>query len=308
MPRVLSFVALALLCAAAVIGCGKKDDPEGGGGGSDGQPVLLSRTADDKREAGKRLQQIGVALHNYHDATMTFPAGVVREKGQLGLSWRVALLPYLEEGKLFNEFKLNEPWDSEHNKRLVARMPKCYESPGVVLSQGKTYLRSFAGPMAFIPGPWPLPKGAKGPPPSPWASQTPGSLARGRRMTEISDGTSNTLMVVEAAEPVEWTRPGDLPFEDLPGLGTAAPKSPLPKLGGPSAGGFFALFCDGAVRFIPDTLDETTLRGLITTSGGEVVSLDPPRDSGKVSDPREEDAKPASAVKTETKKAYGPPK
>jgi hypothetical protein len=315
MPPVYSIAALALLCTAIVVGCGKKDDSSGGGGGGspDGNPLLRPRTADDKKQAAERLRKIGVAMFNFESTNGHFPAGVVAQKGQLGLSWRVAILPYLEEGKdasLYKEFKLDEPWDSEHNKKLLTKMPAVFESPGMVISHGKTYLRSFVGQFAFIQGGPPDPKGR----PStfnPWANQPPGSVARGRRITDIMDGTSNTLMVVEAAEPVEWTKPEELPFNDQPGAPQSAPLPPLPKIGGLFDGGFHGLMCDGSVRFFSDKLDEKTLRALISPNGGEVVAIDPiPYPGASRPDKTSDDAEagPATKAPSATGKAKMPVK
>jgi hypothetical protein len=281
MSRVSPLCVLTLLCASIVVGCGKKDESESGGGGgapSDGQPMLRSRTAEDKREAVAKLRQIGLALHNSHDTYGSCPAGIVGPKGQLGLSWRVAILPFLEEEALYKQFKLDEPWDSEHNKKLLDKMPKVFEAPGTVLARGKTFLRSFSGPQGFIPGPPIAPVGPKGtsvpkvPGFTPWANQPPGSTARGRVLHGVTDGTSNTLMVVEAAEPVEWTKPEDLAFSDMGGSG---PTGPLSKLGGLFDGGFHGLMCDGEVRFYSATLSEKKLRALISVAGGEVIPFEP---------------------------------
>ena len=275
MSRVFSLCALTVL-GAILVGCGKKDDSESSGGsssgsgsGGDGQVLLRARTDDDKREAVAKLRRIGLALHSAHDAYQTFPAGVVGPKGQLGLSWRVALLPYLDELALYKELKLDEPWDSEHNKKLLTKMPKVFEAPGTIVGNGKTYLRSFSGPQGFLSGPPAAPKGA--PTFSPWAGQPPGSYGRGRQIVSIADGTSNTLMVAEAAEPVEWTKPEDLPFSDQPG----GPSGLLPKLGGLFEGGFHGLMCDGEVRFYSAALNEGKLRALITVAGGEMIHFEP---------------------------------
>jgi hypothetical protein len=231
--------------------------------------LLRSRSDDDKREAVAKLRQIGVALYTVHDLGGRFPVGILGQNGQLGLSWRVSLLPYLGEEALYKQFKRNEPWDSEHNKALVAKMPKVFEAPGTIVGNGKTFLRSFSGPRAFLPAP---PVGPKGAPSNPWAYQPPGTHVTGLRVTGIPDGTSNTLMVVEATEPVEWTKPEDLTFTDR---GPGAPEGPLPKLGGLFTGGFHGLMCDGEVRFYSANLSEKKLRALITVSGGEVLSLEP---------------------------------
>ena len=261
MLRTYKLSALVLFAGVLALGCGKKDTDRGGPSGG--------RTPEEKREAVAQLRQIGVAMHIFQDQTGHFPAGVVGPKAQLGLSWRVAILPQIEQESLYREFKLDEPWDSEHNKKFIPRMPKLYESPGAVAPAGKTYLRSFVGPSAFIPGPQ---MGPKGPLSDPWINQTPGSLARGRRITDFSDGTSNTILVVEAADAVEWTKPDDLPFPDVPGA--PASSAPLPKLGQAADRGFHALLGDGSVRFVSDTIKEKTLRALITLNGGEVIRDD----------------------------------
>ena len=297
MSRVLPLCTLVLLCASVTVGCGKKDDPEpegggssGGGSRSSGQPVLGAMNADAKKQAANRLKQIGLALHNYEGSNGYFPAGIVGPKGQLGLSWRVAILPYVEEGKLYQEFKLDEPWDSEHNKKLIPRMPKIYEPPNVILANGKTFLRSFSGPQAVIPG---APDGPKGSTFSRWANQPAGTPARGRGLIEFSDGTSNTLMVVEAFEPVEWTKPEDLAFLDAPRFGASGPPpGPLPRLGGLFDGGFHALYGDGSVRFISDRMNEQNLRALITVNGGEVVNWDGDETAAPARPPRFESRPP----------------
>ena len=299
MTRVLPPCALAALCASIALGCAKKDAPEPGGGeapaagGGDGRPVLGVRTEGDKQEAAHRLRQVGLALHNYEASHGTFPAGVVGPKGQLGLSWRVAILPYFEGPDLhglYKEFKLAEPWDSEHNKKLVGKMPKVYEPPGAILAFGKTYLRSFAGPSAFIPG---APAGPKGAPVfNPWANQPPGSPARGRNIAGITDGTSNTLMVFEVA----WTglerSPGSLRAwprgcnwtSDDNGSKNVANAMRTVKyngggnyndvsMGSNHTGGCNVGLGDGSVRYLRESIDlNRVLLPLASRAGGEIVS------------------------------------
>ncbi len=105
--------------------------------------------------AKNQLRNLFFALSSFELTHKHYPAGIVGPDGNLGLSWRVAILPYMDDeaAKLYKEFKLAEAWDSPHNKKLLTRMPKLFATPGTAAAQGKTYLRTFAGPKAFIPLP-----------------------------------------------------------------------------------------------------------------------------------------------------------
>jgi hypothetical protein len=200
--------------------------------------------------AENNLKQIGLAIHNYHDANIHCPGNSYDKDGKPLLSWRVHLLPYIEQDALYRQFKLDEPWDSPKNKPLSETILKVYQVPGRPAGQpAETYFRSFIGPKNVKAEyrPWLLEGESKGP-----------------QLTQIFDGTSNTVMVVEAAESVPWSKPDDLPYDGV---------QALPKLGGPN-GTFSALFGDGHARtFRRASLDDTTLRGMITTSGGEVLNF-----------------------------------
>jgi hypothetical protein len=204
------------------------------------EAVTRVRKAAARNQGANNLKQIGLALHNYHDSLGTFPPQAVFDRdGKPTLSWRVLLLPYLDENELYKEFKLNEPWDSPHNKKLLEKMPKVYTDPQRKTDKPHTTpYQGFVGAGAFFEG------------------------KNGIKITDIIDGTSNTFMIVEAEGTVPWTKPEDLPFK----AGT-----PLPKLGG-SAEGFYALFADGSVRFFNKKISEKTLRAYITRNGGEVIS------------------------------------
>lgn len=271
--RARNVFAAALVAGLAALGCGKKDPDPPAVGGPPGAPVPPVPAAApnpdaDKEETVRRLKQIGLAFHNFESATLSFPAGVVGPNGNLGLSWRVALLPYLEQGALYKEFKLNEPWDGEHNKKLVAKMPRAFAHPARPAGEGKTHFRALAGHDAFLPlpAPWvPEPNFA-----ALWRA-APGFPALGRPMSAFSDGTSSTLMVAEAADPVEWTKPDELVYQDeVPKTGGLRP-GPVPKFGGAFADGFHALMCDGRVHFFPTDLKPDVIRALVTVNRGEVI-------------------------------------
>jgi Protein of unknown function (DUF1559) len=137
---------------------------------------------------------------------------------------------------------LNEPWNSPHNMTLLTKMPKVFAHPNAApgTSPSSTYYRVFTGPA------------------------TPFRDNQGMRIAEITDGLSNTIGIVEAADPVPWTKPDDLPYN---------PQGPLPRLGGRFPGGFHVAMFDCTVKFLPSILPEQTLRAMITPNGGEVVPL-----------------------------------
>jgi prepilin-type processing-associated H-X9-DG protein len=218
--------------------------------------VSASRSAARRTQSVNNMKQIGLAMHNYHDVNNHFPPVAIRDKsGKPGLSWRVEILPFIEQSGLFNEFKRDEPWDSPHNKALIERMPLVYAVPGASAEPGKTFYRVFSGPGTMF---------------------DPASKL-GVRLQDVTDGTSNTLAVVEAREAVPWTKPDvELPFEGAnnPPTMLESTRKLQPMLGGHFPGGFNALFTDGSVRFIKDSINLLTLRALITRNGGEVVSSD----------------------------------
>jgi hypothetical protein len=199
-------------------------------------------------EAMARLKKIGVAIHNYSGSYGCWPAS------RPGLSWRVELLPMLGEKKLYDSFKLDEPWDGPTNKPLIAKMPQVFASPKNPAPVGQTYLRAFVGSSAVMPVVGTL----KGKPPH--------QSVYGRQIFEIKDGTMNTLCVAEASEPVIWTKPDDL---QLPEAGQNAK---MPKLGGPFPGGFYGLMLDASVHWFPDTLSANDLRALVTINGNDMPS------------------------------------
>jgi prepilin-type processing-associated H-X9-DG protein len=208
--------------------------------------VQSAREAAYRSQAVNNLKQIALAMHNYLAATNEgFPAQTICDKdGNPLLSWRVAILPYLEQQALYEEFHLDEPWDSEHNKTLIDKMPAVYGVPGgrVRAAAGHTFSQVLVGNGALF------------------EADTPVGIA------DVTDGTSNTLLVVEAKRAVPWTKPEDLDFD---------PEEPVPAMGGLRwRGGFNAAFADGSVRFLKFTIAEEVLRALITRAGGEVVSQD----------------------------------
>lgn len=204
--------------------------------------VQKVRGAAERVQDQNNLKQLALAMHAYNDRNQTFPidAAIRSKDGKPLLSWRVALLPYMGHDMLYAQFKLDEPWDSPHNKALLTQMPPVFARPNDPneLTQGLTHYRVFVGPK------------------SPFAPGKPVTFGL------FKDGTSNTIMIVETADAVPWTKPDEIPYD---------PNGPLPKLGGHLPGGFNVAMWDGSVRFVSEKIRESTLRALITPDGNEMI-------------------------------------
>lgn len=209
--------------------------------------LLVPAAADEKLPEPTRreiltsqnnLKQIALAFHNYASAMGHLPNNVYDKDGKALLSWRVLILPYIEEDRLYTQFKLDEAWDSETNKPLAAKLPKVYAPIRVKAKEGETFYRGFAGKGALF-GP---------------------DSGKGLKFSSITDGTSNTGMIFEAGEAVIWSKPDDMPFD---------PKKEI-KLGGLFEGMSNVAMCDGSVRRLKKDPDPKELRKLIGYADGEI--------------------------------------
>jgi hypothetical protein len=202
-------------------------------------------------EATNNLKQLAIALHNLHDVHGIIPGDAGTGPKEIPWSWRVQALPFIEQNPLFVQLDTKMPWDDPRNLKVLeaAEMPKVFEHPGRPAPKGHTYFRVFS-----------LPKNAKG-------AERPffKEGQRGPKFAEVTDGLSNTFMIVEAEEAVPWYKPDVLAYDG---------KLPLPPLGAKGADKFLAVMGDGSVQvFRPSKLGEKTLRALITINGGEVFEL-----------------------------------
>jgi hypothetical protein len=206
-----------------------------------GQPAK----ADDAVQESQTLdnmKQVALGLLNYESAHGSLPAHAsYSADGKPLLSWRVLILPYLEQKSLYDEFHLDEPWDSPHNKPLVGRMPEIFKNPNLPSSDGKTIYLAVVGPTCVFDG-----------------------TAEGMPLAKITDGTANTVMLVEANadHAVEWTKPADLEFNA---------KNPAAGLGGLRHHGWNAASADGSCSFIRNETDPREVKALFTPAGGEGI-------------------------------------
>ncbi len=190
-------------------------------------------------------KHLGLAIHNYHATHKSFPpAYSVDKQGRPLLSWRVLILPFLEQESLFQEFHLDEAWDSPHNRTLIEKMPAVYRCPS---SSRKL---SRAGKTTYL-----VPHGK--------ATIFPGS--EGTKIKDVTDGTSNTILTVDADDrlAVEWTKPQDWDVDS---------EADIKAIFGHHPEGTNFGFADGSVRFLKETIKAKTLQLLLTRNGGEVYN------------------------------------
>jgi prepilin-type processing-associated H-X9-DG protein len=224
--------------------------------------ALLLPAVQAAREAARRvqchnnLQQIGMAMHSYCAAYNCFPPAFVPDKnGRPMHSWRVLLLPYLDEDALYRQYRFDEPWDSPHNRTLAARMPRVYQCPSdAAVGGAQASYAMLVGPHAISDGP------------------------TARPVRAVMDGLSNTIMVVEAADAgINWMEPRDIDAEGLRfriGANRVAERRVTnSEISSRHPGGADVLFCDGSVRFLSERTDPKTLKALATIAGHETVTV-----------------------------------
>ena len=215
---------------------------------------MLLPAVQKVREAGNRthsmnnMRMLGLALHNYEASMGQFPPAVVTDKdGKPLYSWRVLILPYIEQDAVYKAWKLDEPWDSPNNRRLSDLVIKTFCEP-TEPPTNRTHYRVFHGKGAMFN----VAKAGK-------------PIAGGSRIAEIVDGTSNTLMIVQTRDSAPWAAPDDIAYD---------PQKPLPALGLPGASTFLAGFADGSVRTLKTTIKPQNLHLLIQKSDGNPLPED----------------------------------
>jgi prepilin-type processing-associated H-X9-DG protein len=208
--------------------------------------IQAAREAARRTQCTNNLRQIALAFHNYHDAYKTFPpAYIPDENGQPMHSWRVLILPFLAEDSTYQAYDFSEPWDSPSNAAVTNRVIPAYQCASDTTGTGPTtnYM-VITGPGTVFDG------------------------AKATKLSEITDGTSNTLLVVEVtATNVNWAEPVDL---DASNLTVPFPGGPLSP-GSRHPGGINAVMCDGAAQFLSDTMSPAVLNALVTKDGREAI-------------------------------------
>ena len=211
-----------------------------------GPPIRKARQAAQRKARMNQFKNIGLAFHNYANRKKErFPAAAsYDDEGKPLLSWRVHILPYIEQNALYNQFHLDEPWDSEHNRKLISIMPSLYIDPDPALRKLPTKgLTTFVVPVGegtMFDGP------------------------QGVTFKDIMDGTSNTIMFVEVVpeRAVVWTKPEDweVDFDD-----------PFAGVQRDDGEDFCTGWADAHARMISNDVEPWKMRAWLTRDGGEIV-------------------------------------
>jgi hypothetical protein len=221
--------------------------------------VLLILAVQEAREAARRiccpchLKQIGLALLNYEAANGSFPPAYIADAdGKPMHSWRVLLLPYMEYHHIYDQYRFDEPWDGPNNRKLhdvILEMYRCPSEDNKTMSKQDRTMTSYVavvGPRTAWPG------------------------SKSTKLADFSDGTANTLLIVEVADSgIHWMEPRDLHVLQM-----------NPKINSKSGQGISShhpgeacvVFADGCVRFLSDDLPPKTVKAMLTIDGGEEVS------------------------------------
>lgn len=184
--------------------------------------VLNSPGLSAARSATRaKLQALATAVQRYVDEHGAYPSDVRDEStGEPLLSWRVRLLPYLDQQELYDQFKLDEPWSSEQNQSLLSRIPDAYRDSGpgrAAGAEGDTTFVAIAGDDTVF------------------GAQTPVTAE------SIMDGLDRTIMIVQSAPATAWTKP-DSAQRDA--------KNGALLQGGIHPGGLFVVLANGHVLFV----------------------------------------------------------
>ena len=199
--------------------------------------VQAAREAARRMQSTNNLKQLMLSMHNYESTYKRLPSRASKGANDKPLlSWRVAILPYIEQVTLYQQFHLDEPWDSEHNIKLLDKMPATFRHPSYVGPEGQTvYLAPFYESTI-------------------WNLDKP-------KFAQITDGTSNTIALFEVDDghAVPWTKPEDLDLHEVDIIDCFRPT-------GSNVGIF-----DGSIRFLARNVDPGLLEAMITSAGGEVI-------------------------------------
>lgn len=214
--------------------------------------VCASRESSRRPQCANNLKQLSLALLAYHERYGQFPPACIRDKdGKPMHSWRVLLLPFLERRDLYEQYRWDEPWDGPNNRKL-AEAPRYCRCPSDLRYPESTKWTRYVA----VTG-----------------SRTVWGKERSCRLSEIEDGASNTLMLIEYhGEPIPWTEPRDLDFDQvIQGASTHWAADEGPHLCKDKHARHAAL-ADGGVLLLADDMPADAWSALLTIDDGQPAS------------------------------------
>jgi len=210
--------------------------------------VQAAREAARRAQCSNNLKQIALAMHNYHDVYRALPPAYTTDENGTPLhSWRTLLLPFMEQQALYAQIHLNEPWNSAHNQQMANTVISLYCCPSEGLPSANTCYMAITGSGTMLEGATPV------------------------SFSDITDGTSNTIMVAEVHDSgTPWMAPMDLNLDSMRMAINGGPTEVRSR----HPGGCNVAMGDGSVRFISQTVSPETLRALVTRNDGTVIPSD----------------------------------
>jgi prepilin-type processing-associated H-X9-DG protein len=209
--------------------------------------VQAAREAARRAQCNNNLRQIGLGLITYHDIWNTYPPAYLADaNGKPMHSWRVLILPYVEQKPLYDRYNFDEPWDGPNNSQLAALMPPVFGCP----SDAATVPGGTTTSYAAITGPGTM-----------FDGETSSSIRT------VTDGTSNTIMVAETTAGMNWMEPRDLDVNQMTLQINGSPA----EISSHHPGGAQAVFADGHTSFLQQSVTAQVLRALITKAGNEPI-------------------------------------
>jgi hypothetical protein len=187
------------------------------------------------------IRQMGLAMRQHLSAKFSFPRTIVTKSNQ-AVSWRVQMLPFIGEDQLYKQYNQDEPWDSESNQKVLAQMPNFFRAPG---ADPKSTMTSYVLPVH----------------PKALCREVPAKF--GFREQDVSDGTRNTIAIIETDTQIPWTKPEDLAIDD---------KQHLPALGCKELPMLRVITADGSVRAIRKNVTLEQLLPWLTPDGRDQLS------------------------------------
>lgn len=215
--------------------------------------AVLALLGHDAREAARKSQCSGhcstvrMALLNYHSNYGSFPpASITDENGRPMHSWRVLLLPFLEQGRLYDRYDFSEPWDGPNNRKLAGEFISVYRCPSEPASTPVTMTN-----FVFITGPG-----------TPWPDAN-----KGPSLEDFVDGAATTFLFVEVADSgIHWMEPRDFHIQQMnPQINSKSGQG----ISSRHRGGAHVSWAGGHNSWLSEQTDVSTVRAMMTIHGGE---------------------------------------